>query len=333
MQKLSNIYPAPVRESGALHLTAGDKLFEAARNLVGHAQELAGIWGGDAATKHLEQIQKLHDTALGLADASYIVGDAYTWLGSEKMMGWYRDMGTKLQGDDAYARSFQERYFGRIADAYNYHPTSVSVDLPVPGKSLQTYGPAGPPGIHNPGGIPSGGPGGKLPSGKLPGGGPPGGGLPSGGPPGGLPRGGKLPGGGLPGGGSPGGLPGGHLPGGGTHLQNFTPPGGGGSGGLGGIHPGGGGGLPGGGAGGLPGSGLTGAGSGSLSGGALNDALAAERAAMGGAGANGMGGMGMPMGGGGHGGGGSEDRERSTWLAEDEDIWGGDGDTAPPVIG
>jgi len=38
---------------------------------------------------------------------------------------------------------------------------------------------------------------------------------------------------------------------------------------------------------------------------------------------------------GGHGGGseGEEERERSTWLTEDDDVWGGDGDTAPPVIG
>jgi hypothetical protein len=28
-----------------------------------------------------------------------------------------------------------------------------------------------------------------------------------------------------------------------------------------------------------------------------------------------------------------EERERSTWLIEDEDVWGSDGDVAPPVIG
>jgi hypothetical protein len=38
---------------------------------------------------------------------------------------------------------------------------------------------------------------------------------------------------------------------------------------------------------------------------------------------------------GGHGGSGEgeEERERSTWLTEDDDVWGGDGDAAPPVIG
>ncbi|GAA3004925.1 WXG100 family type VII secretion target [Streptosporangium longisporum] len=45
----------------------------------------------------------------------------------------------------------------------------------------------------------------------------------------------------------------------------------------------------------------------------------------------GMGGMPfMPMGG--SPGEGNQDRERSTWLVEDEDVWGGDGGTAPAVI-
>jgi hypothetical protein len=37
--------------------------------------------------------------------------------------------------------------------------------------------------------------------------------------------------------------------------------------------------------------------------------------------------------GGAAGGEGEEERERSTWLTEDEDVWGNDGDAAPPVIG
>jgi hypothetical protein len=37
--------------------------------------------------------------------------------------------------------------------------------------------------------------------------------------------------------------------------------------------------------------------------------------------------------GGGQGGKDEEERERSTWLTEDEDVWSADGDIAPPVIG
>jgi hypothetical protein len=52
------------------------------------------------------------------------------------------------------------------------------------------------------------------------------------------------------------------------------------------------------------------------------------------AGKGGMGANGMPMGGmGGAGGGQEQDRERTTWLTEDEDVWGGDDDVAPPIIG
>ncbi|MFE0147259.1 hypothetical protein ACFWY5_08950 [Nonomuraea sp. NPDC059007] len=40
-----------------------------------------------------------------------------------------------------------------------------------------------------------------------------------------------------------------------------------------------------------------------------------------------------PMGGAGAGGDGNQDRERSTYLAEDEGVWGGDEDIAPPVLG
>jgi uncharacterized protein YukE len=49
-------------------------------------------------------------------------------------------------------------------------------------------------------------------------------------------------------------------------------------------------------------------------------------------GTNGMGGMPfMPMGGG-MGNEGNNDRERTTWLVEDENVWGGDATVAPPVI-
>ncbi|MBO2454318.1 hypothetical protein J4573_45035 [Actinomadura barringtoniae] len=134
-----------------------------------------------------------------------------------------------------------------------------------------------------------------------------------------------------PHGGRKGGLAG--LPGGGGGAGGGDPfgkggLGGGGAGGAGSMPGGGAGGagsMPGGGAGGLaggmPGAGARGAGAGGLGSGK---------------GAAGRGGMGGGMGGAGRGGGGKgeEEQERSTWLSEDEDVWGGnDGDTAPPVIG
>ncbi|MCW2939518.1 MAG: hypothetical protein JWN00_2503 [Actinomycetia bacterium] len=132
-----------------------------------------------------------------------------------------------------------------------------------------------------------------------------------------------------------------------TNLAHFTPPGSGSGGGFGGGGLGNHGGLGGGGgglgsgglgsgglnsAGGLGSSGLNSAGG--LGGGALSaDAAAAREAALarsgGAAGANGMP---MGMGGGGQEG-QKEERERTTWLTEDDDVWGGDGDVAPPIIG
>jgi hypothetical protein len=52
-----------------------------------------------------------------------------------------------------------------------------------------------------------------------------------------------------------------------------------------------------------------------------------------GAGATGRRGAGAGMMGGGHGAGTGTDDDRSTWLTEDEDPWGGSSDAAPPVLG
>ncbi|GGL56083.1 hypothetical protein [Planomonospora parontospora] len=220
------------------------------------------------------------------------------------------------------------------------------------------------------GGLPGGGlPGGGLPGGGLPGGGLPGGGLPGGGLPGGGLPGGGLPGGGLPGGGLPGGgLPGTDLPG--ANLPGANLPGTGGvpgSGGLDGQVPG----LPGQTATGLPGlgsvdprrtdlsaytpgepsvpqfkvpeattwtgdqtgTGTAGRGGGAFPAGAGTGGPGGLPGGARGAGANGMPMMPMvPMGGAGA---GDQERERdqTTWLSEDEGVWGGDEDVAPSVIG
>ncbi|WP_155884579.1 WXG100 family type VII secretion target [Actinomadura flavalba] len=264
-------------------------------------------------------------------------------------------MGILENEEDKAAREFMDRLSGRAVEANAALPAAVTTDLPHVDRNVDIPTPT-PPKFDGGGGggLPGGGgAGGGLPGaggggagiGSPPGGGGLGGGLPGSG--GGLPGGGAggLPGGGgggLPGSGG-GGLPGGGLPGynggGGTDLAG-TPPGGGGL-------PGGGGGLPGGG-GGLPGGGLPGGGAGGgLPGGGAGlggmpmggpGSGAGRGAGLGGAGrgAAGMGGMGgSPMGGGGRGGGkGEEENERTTWLMEDEDVWGGsDGDAAPPVIG
>ncbi|MEV4757080.1 hypothetical protein AB0J86_18475 [Micromonospora sp. NPDC049559] len=124
---------------------------------------------------------------------------------------------------------------------------------------------------------------------------------------------------------------GGDLPG--TGLAGA---GGGGLSGAGAGGIGAGGGLPGGGAGlgagtagvGGPGTGMMGAGMAGAGAGAGGRGSGAGR------GGTGRSGLGAMAGGGGHGGaGGGDGDEYSTWLSEDEDVWGSDTDAAPPVLG
>lgn len=230
-------------------------------------------------------------------------------------------------------------------DSNNNFPTEIRQDVPTtnildqdPKAPTSPTNPAAPGSPKMPGTGPGNGPGpGDIPKGPdgptLPNGpngpGGPGGSGPQ------LPEAPTPPGSGpsLPEG--PGG-PGSGLPGigngpGGTDLANLPGPGGGP--GLGG----GGGGLPGGmpGGGGLPtgtpggGPSALGTGPGSIGGGLLGGPGLGRN----GLAAGGMGGMGMPMGVGGGGGRDGEERERSTWLTEDEDVWGGNDEAAPPVIG
>ncbi|MEV4752554.1 hypothetical protein AB0K21_39890 [Streptosporangium sp. NPDC049248] len=81
----------------------------------------------------------------------------------------------------------------------------------------------------------------------------------------------------------------------------------------------------------------SGTGGGTYAGGAAGGANAGGLTGQGAGLGRGLGSSGMPMMpmapmAGGVGGEGDKDRERSTWLAVEEDIWGGDGDVAPSVI-
>lgn len=231
-----------------------------------------------------------------------------------------------------------------------------NLDVPPPGGAggVPPPGSAPPPGGVGGGGAPDLG---APPDPNAPGVGGAGGGLPGtiGGAGGGLGGGvGGIGGGGL------GGLPGGPvLPIGGGLGGIGGGLGGGGTGGIGGGASGrppladappvrgtfpagggaaGGGGLGGPGSGGGVGSGI-GGGGGAARGGLISDALHTPVAGgSGGArGASGAGGSGMPMMpmGGAGGGGGKDDkkeRERTTWLQEDRDIWAVAGDVTPGVI-
>ncbi|MER7207256.1 hypothetical protein ABT340_09270 [Streptosporangium sp. NPDC000239] len=119
-----------------------------------------------------------------------------------------------------------------------------------------------------------------------------------------------------------------------TALSSYNPPNVGNLGNLGNV-PTGNSGLPGGTTwtGDTLGPGSSGRGGG-FSGVGGNGALPGGLSGTGTGGAGGMGGMPMmPMAPGGAGGEQGKEREKTTWTSEDESVWGGDEDIAPPVIG
>jgi hypothetical protein len=366
---LSATQPTAVDDAGDAYIEAAKKFAATAEKLRKHAGTLANVWKGKDADAAQKQMQRLHATSREMDYKATQTGTALK--GHAEKLEWYKEkrpqegflsgidvgdvasfafggltgLGAKRlfvgSEEDNAAREHMNRLQQRTVEANNYMPNDLTTDLPDPGGSRFER----PPGENNP---PGGG-------GRYPGGG--------GGP--NLPKdpfgsGDRLPqdpfgsGDGTnpprdpfgPGGGpdvpsDPFG-PGGSGSGSGTDLAGFNPGGGGGGGGLGGD-PFGRGGLGGGAGGGLPaGGGPSAGGMGGLSGGPLGagGGMGAGGAAGAGAGRGAAAGRGMGMGmggapmGGGGGKGGGEDHERSTWLTEDEDVWGGDdGDTAPPVIG
>lgn len=346
-QMLSNLDPGHVAAVGQAYAGASDALTTAADRLHRHAQRLVEAWTGDNAERALKQLGQLNTTAAELQEKSATTGQVYSWLGSE-ILPWYKAEGEKMGhgyindgGDDRAAVELLDRMDNRILQGYNGVPDSINKDLPPRSGSSSYQGTDSIPtsGTSQPGGPASG-----VPSGAVPGGLPgdstghrgdgptgPGGGIPTG-PGTGVP-GNSGPGAGVPGGitGLPGSAGGTDLAGaGGAGMDPFGASGigggaGGAAGGLGGG-PGGLGGGPGVIGGGVLAPGAPGplgagrGGSGTTTGGSASR------------GAGGRPGAGAPMGGGGHGK-DEEERERTTWLTEDEDVWTDGGDIAPPLIG
>lgn len=332
---LTSLQPDHVAEVGQAYLAAADALAAATEKLHQRAQRLTEVWSGKDAELALGRLRQLNVTASGLQEASTKTGRTYSWLGHE-ILPWYRDEGEKMGhgyvrdgGDDQDALEMLDRMDNRILQGYTNMPPSIEKDLPPPERDSGFQGTRGHQGTTDAGtvGPPSGVPHGPPPVGISD---------PSGHHPTTAPIGPADP---IPsdpwGPGGPDGDPSGVSTTGGTDLA--------GAGGGMGADPFGAGGL-GGGPGGL-GGGAGGLGSGAPGG--VGGALGVGTPGGMGAGRGGSAGKGTagrsgarksgpstPMGGGaGHGGGeGEEERERTTWLTEDEDVWSDDGDVAPPVI-
>ncbi|MBA9003176.1 WXG100 family type VII secretion target [Thermomonospora cellulosilytica] len=362
--------PGLIQHHGNQYHTISKDFKDTVELLKAHGNSLGKKWGGDAARQALEQMNKAFRQAQEIQIKSDQVGRALN-NHALKQKEWQDRYGTGSWADKLVrdARGWVDTVmainpvsgpmvisnwlhsnWGAVAglqdinngtkDSNDQFPPSIRADLPITNPNQYDMPPNTPPPPNiggGPGGGMPGGPGGGMPGGPGTGDLPKGPGSPNlpdgpGGPngPGGsdLPKGPNYPGG-------PGGS---NYPGsGGSDLAGLGTPGGGG-GGLGG----GGGGLPGGpsglggGAGGVPGGpGGLASGPGGLPGAApgMMGRGGPGAGGLAGAGRGGFGGMGMPMGAGGHGGGKGEERERSTWLTEDEDVWTGDQEAGPSVIG
>jgi uncharacterized protein YukE len=270
----------------------------------------------------------------GLSDkASDMLRDFLT-DGDEKAKAAYHE----LNGEHVGTQTSMEQ------NAQGKYDTLETVANPDFSSVARTAPPSSGPGMGNGTALQSSGIGGPIPN--VPSTGP--GGLgPIGGGGGGAGTGGLGAGGGGVGGigGGAGGRPGGMtsaagaIRGGAGALGGMAGAGGGargtgaagvragGVGGAGGAKAGGMGGMPMGGAAGGAGGGKAGAG-GSRTG--VPGVAAAKAGGAAGAGGRGMGPM---MGGGAHGGDAGDATDHSTWLQEDEDVWGTDSDAAPPVLG
>ncbi|WP_255274318.1 hypothetical protein [Actinomadura madurae] len=339
-EQLKKLRPEAVGDASTAYKDASDVLAEMTGELRNNfAKRIVQHWQGDVAQEALDQLGQVYETSGKLSDDSHNNAQLYNWY-KTNILDWYKTTGESMEdgyvhtgGDDDRARELIEKFSRRMKEAFDGHPLKITKDLPTTLGDGHDKPPGGPGPGGGPGGLPGGGPGGFSGSGS---------GLPTSDPAGAFkPGGGPSPF--APGAGSPfnpGSDGGPHLPGGGpgaggagfgspgTDLSSF--PGGG--------PPGGGPGLGGGGGGfGADPGGFGGAGSGGGAAGGPGGAFGGGGAGMGAAGrgaAAGMRGMGgMPMAPGAGQGGKDEERERNTWLTEDEDVWGADDDTAPPVIG
>ncbi|GAB3986981.1 hypothetical protein GCM10029978_103850 [Actinoallomurus acanthiterrae] len=319
--------PGYIKKAGKDYQTFASAHGKFAGDMVTVRDILHEAWGGEDAAAAQSALREIWASSAALDQAANEFGTALKNHGQN--LDWYQKRSYASPSKNlAEARSWMAGANERIAQAWTAMPSEVSTTLP-PGGSHGGYSPdagAGPTG-GGPGGDPAGGPGAGGASGS----------------------GGHVPGFGGGGTGSSGHVPGGggQLPGTGgsnTNLAGWTPtpssPGIGGSGGGAGPllnDPG----IPGVG-GGSPTSGLGGAmppggvgsinpltsrwGAGGAAAAATQEAQAAEASA-----ASRAGMMGPAVGAGADR--GERERERATWLVEDEDVWNDGIEAGPQLIG
>src|SRR5580700_6051831 len=199
VEQMFSYLPDPdlVTQSGTAHTNASKILADIADSLVKHVQVLHQNWTGTASDTAVGSFQQLHQTAVGLAQASAQTGAVLSWMGA--ILPFYKNYKAPALslfghveaafGDnpsDKAAQAVLERFNNRLVQANDNLPPKVTKNLPTGGwdtKAPLTGGPGGPAGAGAAaGGVPTagtgpgvgtkvGGPGGSQPVGKLPGGG------------------------------------------------------------------------------------------------------------------------------------------------------------------
>jgi uncharacterized protein YukE len=137
----SQLDPAATAQAGSAHANAGQTLAEIAESLVRHVQVLSQNWSGTAAQAAVGNFQQLHQTAIGLAQASTQTGAVLCWLG-EEILPYYKNYKApsngvvgdveSLFGDNPQnkaAQAVMERLNNRLVQANEGLPSSVSQHL------------------------------------------------------------------------------------------------------------------------------------------------------------------------------------------------------------
>lgn len=135
--------PGLVTESGAAHTAASEVLADIADSLVTHVQMLNQAWSGTAAQNAVAGFQQLHETAIGLAQASAKTGAVLSWLGGTILPFYksYKAPALSLFGhleaavgdnpQDKAAQQVMERLNNRLVQANANLPPSISKNLPA----------------------------------------------------------------------------------------------------------------------------------------------------------------------------------------------------------
>ena len=188
--------PSMVSQSGSAFTAASQILADLADSLVKHVQVLHQNWTGTASDTAVGNFQQLHETAIGLAQASAKTGAVLSWMG--ELLPFYKSYKAPALslfghieaafGDnpsDKAAQAVLERFNNRLVQANENLPNEVTKTLPTSvwrDTAVPMTGGAGGPagagsaasGVTSAGGTGPGtgtrvsGPGGGTPAGNLP---------------------------------------------------------------------------------------------------------------------------------------------------------------------